>query len=100
MQKFVDSLMEAAAREKTDKEFTERVLAKYLKIDDKAVLDATYDFFALKMVPNVPHVTAEQFKDTAELLGKANPAILNLDLTTIVDDSLVQDAANRGLGAK
>jgi NitT/TauT family transport system substrate-binding protein len=100
MQKFVDSLMESIALEKSDKAQTERVMAKYLKIDDQTVLDATYDFFALKMVPDIPDVSAAQFKDAAESLSKTNAAIKNVDLNGIVDDSFVQDAAKRGLGAK
>lgn len=100
MQKFVDSLMQSLALEKADKAQTEQVMAKYLKIDDNAVLDATYDFFVQKMLPDVPDVTAAQFKDTADSLGKANAAIKSVDLNSVIDDSFVQDAAKRGLGAK
>jgi NitT/TauT family transport system substrate-binding protein len=100
VQKFVDSLMEAAAREKSDKVFAEQVMSKYLKLDDKAALDAAYDFFALKMLPDVPDVRADQFKDSVEQLGKTNSKILSIDLNSVVDDSFVQDAAKRGLGAK
>ncbi|HEX6511637.1 MAG TPA: ABC transporter substrate-binding protein, partial [Chloroflexota bacterium] len=100
MQKMVDSLMESTAREKSDRDLAEQVMGKYLKLEDKAALDATYDFFAQKMLPNVPDVTVGQFKDAAEQLGKANAAIKNVDLATIVDDSLVQDATKRGLGPK
>jgi NitT/TauT family transport system substrate-binding protein len=100
VQKFVDSLMEAAAREKSDKVFAEQVMSKYLKLEDKAALDAAYDFFALKMLPDVPDVRADQFKDSVEQLGKTNSKILSIDLNSVVDDSFVQDAAKRGLGAK
>jgi NitT/TauT family transport system substrate-binding protein len=98
VQKYVDSLLEAVKREKTDKAFTEQVMGKYLKLDDKPSLDAAYDFFAGKILPDEPHATAAQFKDTVESLGKTNPAIKAVDLSGVIDDSFVQDAVKRGVG--
>jgi ABC-type nitrate/sulfonate/bicarbonate transport system substrate-binding protein len=98
VQKFVDSLIEAIAREKADKAYAEQVMSKYLKLDDKPSLDAAYDFFALKILPSQPDVSAAQFSDTVENLGKANPAIKSVDLSKVIDDSFVQDAVKRGVG--
>ena len=98
VQKFVDSLVEAIAREKADKAYSEQVMSKYLKLDDKPSLDAAYDFFALKILPSQPDVTAAQFSDTVENLSKTNPAIKSVDLSKVVDDSFVQDAIKRGVG--
>ena len=75
-------------------------MSKYLKIDDKARLDATYEFFALRMLPDVPSVSADQFKDAVDSLGKTNQKIRGIDLKTVVDNSFVEDAAKRGLGGK
>ncbi len=100
VQKFVDSLMEATVRERSDKAFSEQVMSKYLKVDDRAQLDATYDFFAQKLRPDVPHVTADQFKDAFEQLSKTNDKIKTVDLAKVVDDAFVQDAEKRGLGVK
>ncbi|HEY8694227.1 MAG TPA: ABC transporter substrate-binding protein, partial [Chloroflexota bacterium] len=98
VQKFVDSLMEGIAREKADKPYAEQVMSKYLKLDDKVALDAAYDFFAGKILPTIPDVKAEQFKDAVDGLSKTNPAIKSIDLSTVIDDSFVQDAAKRGVG--
>lgn len=95
VQKFVDSLLQAVAREKSDRAFAEQVMSKYLKLDNKAALDATYEFFALKMLPDVPTVSAGQFKDAVDMLSKTSPAIRNVDLKGVVDDSFVEDAAKR-----
>ncbi|HLG74377.1 MAG TPA: ABC transporter substrate-binding protein [Chloroflexota bacterium] len=98
MQKVVDSLMESIARVKSDRAFTEQVYTKYLKLEDKAALDATYDFFAQKITPTVPNITAAQFQDTATQLSKTNAAIKNVDINSVVDNSFVEDAVKRGVG--
>jgi len=100
VQKFVDSLVEAIAREKADRAYAEQIMAKYLKLEDKAALAATYDFFALKILPTIPEVKAEQFKDAVDAIGKQNEKVRGLDLTTVIDNSFVEDAAKRGLAGK
>ena len=50
---------------------------------------------ALKMLPDVPSVSVAQFTDAVEMLGKTNPAIKNVDLNAVVDNSFVADAAKR-----
>jgi len=98
VQKYVDSLMEAIARVKSDRSYTEQIMGKYLKLDDKTSLDATYDFFALKMLPDVPDLTADQFHDAVETLSKSNAKVASVDLSSVIDDSFVQDAVKRGVG--
>jgi NitT/TauT family transport system substrate-binding protein len=100
VQKFVDSLVEAITREKADRAYAEQIMAKYLKLEDKAALAATYDFFALKILPTIPEVKAEQFKDAVDAIGKQNEKVRGLDLTTVIDNSFVEDAAKRGLAGK
>ncbi|HVA25309.1 MAG TPA: ABC transporter substrate-binding protein [Chloroflexota bacterium] len=98
VQKFVDSLIEAIAREKADKPYAEQVMSKYLKLTDKTALDAAYNFFSGKILPSQPDAKVEQFNDTVVSLGKTNPAIKSINLSTVVDDSFVQDAVKRGVG--
>src|SRR5581483_11169755 len=45
VQRLVDALVEATALAKRDRALTRRVLAEYLRVDDAAALDATYDLF-------------------------------------------------------
>jgi ABC-type nitrate/sulfonate/bicarbonate transport system substrate-binding protein len=96
VQKYVDSMVQAIAREKKDKAFTEQVLSKYLKIDDKRLLDAAYDYW-IPATPTLPFPKAEQFVDSVAIIAEKNPAAKNYDLNKLLDPSFVQSAADRGI---
>jgi NitT/TauT family transport system substrate-binding protein len=95
VQKFTDSLIEGIAREKKDKALAVQVMSKYLKLEDKTALDAAYDFYTGKILPDIPEVKPEQFKDAVDALGKSNEKIKAIDLNAITDNSFVADAAKR-----
>jgi ABC-type nitrate/sulfonate/bicarbonate transport system substrate-binding protein len=97
-QRYIDSLVMATARAKQDKPGTLQVLAKYLKTDDQRALSTTYDFFVGQVLTLYPIVAANQFADTVDQLSQTNPDVKNVDLTTLLDNSLVQDAMSRNVG--
>ena len=94
-QKLVDSLVQGLARAKTDRAFTQQVIRKYVKYDDQNGLDWTYDFFVNEVWPTYPHVAPDQLSDALTELGKSNPNLKNFDPSSMLDDSLVQDAEKR-----
>ncbi len=55
---FLKGLIEATALAKSDRAAVEKVIAKHLKLTDKALLDASYDRFA-DVWPNPPYITLE-----------------------------------------
>jgi NitT/TauT family transport system substrate-binding protein len=97
-QRYIDSLVEAAARSRQDKEAAIKVLQKYLNTDDRRALEATYDFFVGSVIPIYPTVNAAQFGDTVTQLAATNPRVKEFDLSTLLDDSLVQSAIERKVG--
>jgi NitT/TauT family transport system substrate-binding protein len=97
-QAYIDSLVEAAARARQDKELAITVLQKYLNTNDRRALETTYDFFVGSVIPRYPTVSAAQFADTVAQLGATNPQIREYDLARLLDDSLVQSAMDRQLG--
>ena len=68
VQHFMDSLIESIAQSKNDRTGSLQVLKAQLKLDDDAIVAATYDFFMGKVVPNVPTATAAQFGDVISIL--------------------------------
>jgi NitT/TauT family transport system substrate-binding protein len=98
VQRYVDSIIDAAARLKKDKPGGMAVLKKYFKSDDDAAMSASYDFFANEVLPVLPYPKPEQFKDGQEQLGAGNPKVLEVSLEKLLDPSFVQNAADRGLG--
>jgi ABC-type nitrate/sulfonate/bicarbonate transport system substrate-binding protein len=96
-QKITDSLVQATARIKQDKAFTQQVITKYLKYDDQKGIDTTYDYFANEVWPDYPHVAPEQLSDGLAELGRKNEKLKNFDPARMIDDSLVQDAEKRAV---
>jgi NitT/TauT family transport system substrate-binding protein len=72
-------------------------MRKVFRIDDPQTLDATYQYYVLTAMAQIPLPTVEQFKATADEVAKQNPNVKNLDVSKIIDASFVQSAVDRGL---
>jgi NitT/TauT family transport system substrate-binding protein len=96
MQRYVDSIVQAIARERQDQAFSIGVLKKYLKSDDDEAMAEQYRA-DLAIVPSLPYLVPEQFKDSVEQLAALDPRVRNVDVSKMVDNSFVQSAADRGL---
>ncbi|MFI5269475.1 MAG: ABC transporter substrate-binding protein [Chloroflexota bacterium] len=97
MQKYVDALVQATARVKRDKPFAISLMKKYLKSDDEAALNASYDFTSQEVLQPLPFPTVEQFNNVLSIISKRNDKLAGFDAGKIVDPSFVQSAAERGL---
>lgn len=97
-QRYIDSIVEAIAREKKDKAYTVQVLAKYTQSNDTAANQASYDLYAKEVVESYPHPRSEQFADAQAILGKSNQKVASVDLTKLYDASFVKSAASRKVG--
>jgi NitT/TauT family transport system substrate-binding protein len=94
VQRFIDALLEAIGREKTDKAYAQQELQKYLKVTDTKALDETYAYYANGVLPSVPLPRVNQFQASQESLAKTNAKVGQLDLSKLVDPRFVQSAAS------
>jgi ABC-type nitrate/sulfonate/bicarbonate transport system substrate-binding protein len=97
-QRYVDSLVEAIARNRSDKAFATQVIRKYLKIEDQRAAETTYDFFVGQVTPQYPVSRPEQFEDALAQLSAGNEKVRGFEVSRIFDTSLVQSAMDRKLG--
>jgi NitT/TauT family transport system substrate-binding protein len=97
VQKYVDSLVDSAARIRKDKAAAVNVLKKYFKSDDANAMSVAYDYYVGKVMPSLPFPKAEQLQDARDVLALKNPKVKDVDLSRIVEPSFVQSAADRGL---
>jgi NitT/TauT family transport system substrate-binding protein len=98
VQRYIDSIVQAIALSKKNKEQSIPVLQKYLKNDDARALGVTYDFFVGTVTPQYPVVRADLFGDAVEQLSATNDKVKNFDLNKILDNQYVQSAMDRKLG--
>src|SRR5216684_3606861 len=98
VQRYIDSIVQAIALSKKNKEQSIPVLQKYLKNDDPRALGVTYDFFVGTVTPQYPVVRADFFGDAIEQLSATNDKIKSFDLNKILDNQFVQSAMDRKVG--
>jgi NitT/TauT family transport system substrate-binding protein len=99
LQALVDAIVEASAIQRTDREASEAVLARWLQVDDPAALDEAWEFYAQKIVPTIPRVEPAQLESAKAVLAPDNPRVASYDPAQLIDNSLMDDAAARGIGA-
>ncbi len=97
VQRYVDSIVQAAVRIKRDKALAVRVLKQYFKSDDDHAMGVAADFYAKEVLPSLPYPELEQFAAAKAVLGGKSEKVRNFDVASILDRSFVQSAADRGL---
>jgi len=90
---FTKAMIEGVHRYKADKEFSLKVLAKYMKLQDREVLEENfreYDF------PTRPYPAKEFFELPIQEVGKKDPKILKENPERYTDMSLVKEIEASG----
>lgn len=88
VRRFLMGYAEGIHRYKTDGVFTKRVMAKYLRVQDQAVLDETYKLFAPK-IPRIPYPTLAGFRLALESLSD-EPRARSAKAEEFYDDSILR----------
>ena len=102
VQAYVDATVIARARMAKDKDGAIAVLQKYFKITETESPTHAYNFFiggASPVTPVYPAPVLEQFKDAVTILGVDNDKIKGVDISKMIDTSLVKSAQDRKLGS-
>jgi NitT/TauT family transport system substrate-binding protein len=97
IQRFMDSLIESIARSKNDRAGSLPVLKAQLRLEDDAIVAATYDFFMGEVVPNVPTPTAAQFANAIAVLSQQNDKLNGFDVARFIDTSYLDNSLKRDL---
>jgi NitT/TauT family transport system substrate-binding protein len=97
VQRFVDGVVEALAREKQDRPNSVKLLEKYLQTQDEAGMNAAFDYYMQNVLPALPFPKIEQFGDAQRTTAAVNPKAGDVRIESFLDPSFVQSAADRGL---
>jgi NitT/TauT family transport system substrate-binding protein len=95
VQNFVDAIVEALHREKSDRAYAEEEISKQFGVKDKAELDFTYDFYINEILAPEPMPEAAQIKGDIDALVASNPKVKNLDISSMFDQSFVKNAVQQ-----
>lgn len=92
---YLKAVIEGIHRYKTDKEFALKVLSKYTKIEDKEVLEDTYNYFS-KLFQPVPYVKAEAVKTVLDEYAQKEPRAKSAKPEEFFDNHYLKDIEDSG----
>src|SRR6266581_4860500 len=92
---FVQAYAEGLHRFVTDRDFSVRVMKKYLRVDEKEMLDDAYTFYS-KRVQKIPYPTLKGIKFILDSMAETQPRARNVAPESFVDLSLLQEIDQSG----
>jgi NitT/TauT family transport system substrate-binding protein len=92
---FLQAYAEGLHRFMTDREYSVRVLKKYLRVDDKEILDDAYSFYTQRL-QKIPLPTLKGIKFILDEMAEKNPRAKNVAPESFVDISLLQEIDQSG----
>ncbi len=93
---FMRAYVEGIHYAKTHRKETLEVLAKYLRTDDKEVLDDTYESIVQTLVPEKPYPTQKGVQIILRELGAKDPAARSAQPEQFVDISILKELDSSG----
>jgi NitT/TauT family transport system substrate-binding protein len=92
---FLQAYAEGLHRFMTDRDYSVKVLKKYLRVDDKEILDDAYTFYAQRL-QKIPTPTIKGIKFILDEMAERNPRAKNVAPESFVDLSLLQELEQSG----
>jgi NitT/TauT family transport system substrate-binding protein len=90
------SLVEGIHFYKTRKKDSMAIIAKYMRTNDMEAVEATWDYFANKIVPRKPYPTAQGIKALLDLAAKDRPDAAKVAPERIMNISLLKELDESG----
>ena len=81
---------------KTRKKESMAIIAKYMRTNDTEAVEATWDYFANKIVPRKPYPTAQGIKALLDLAAKERPEAAKVAPERIMNASLLKELDDSG----
>jgi len=94
------SIVEAIHKIKTDKPFTQKILAKYTKIEDPEVVEEAYRIFALNYLPEIPYPSEAAVRQRLADFAPNDEKARSANAKDFVDLRWVQELERSGFIAK
>jgi ABC-type nitrate/sulfonate/bicarbonate transport system substrate-binding protein len=95
VKRFVKAYAEAVHVIKTDRERTLNVFAKRMRLDDRQILNETYNYFAPRF-SFPPRVNMQGIKDTLDFYAETSPEMKGRKPEEFVDPSLLDELEKEG----
>jgi NitT/TauT family transport system substrate-binding protein len=94
--KFMRAFVEGIHYYKTRRKESMDIIARYMRTDDMEAVGATYDYFALKIVPKKPYPSIKGIKALLDLAAKDRPEAGKVSPERFVDSTLLKELDSSG----
>jgi len=96
---FLRSWVEGIKAFKTDKDLSVKVLAKYLKVQDREILEKSYEIYR-PVYKSVPYGDRRAVKFALDQMGKEVPEAAKLNADDFIDNSILSELEKSGFIAQ
>jgi NitT/TauT family transport system substrate-binding protein len=95
VRRFTRALVEGIFVYKTQREFSKRVIAKYMRVNDPDAVEDSYQFFS-PVVPSKPYPPLDGIKEVLLELGEKDPKARSAKPDDFADSSFVRELDENG----
>jgi ABC-type nitrate/sulfonate/bicarbonate transport system substrate-binding protein len=80
----------------THRDFTIKVLSKFMRTDDKDILNASYDYFVGRVIPRTPYVSEKGLQAVLDFIRQRNPQMPNVKVQDFMDNRFIKELDDSG----
>jgi NitT/TauT family transport system substrate-binding protein len=80
----------------THRDFTIKVLSKFMRTDDKDILNASYDYFVGRVIPRTPYVSEKGLQAVLDFIRQRNPQAPNVKVQDFMDNRFIKELDDSG----
>jgi NitT/TauT family transport system substrate-binding protein len=96
VRRFTKGFVAAIRYAQTHRDFTLKVLSKYMRTDDKDVLSASYDYFVGRVIPRIPYVSERGLQAVLDITRSRNPQSPNVKVQEFMDNRFIKELEDSG----
>jgi len=94
--RFTKGFVAAIHYARTHREFTLKVLTKYMRTDDADVLSASYDYYVGRVIPSVPSVSERGLQAVIDFIRQRNPQVPAVKAQDFMDNRFIKELEDSG----
>ena len=94
--RFTKAFVAATQYAQTHREFTLKVLSKYMRTTDGDILNASYDYYVGRIIPRVPYVSERGLQGVIDYIRQRNPQTPNVKAADFMDNRFIKELDESG----
>ena len=94
--KFVKGFLAAIQYAQAHREFTLKVLGKYMRTSDQEVLNASYDHYVGRIIPRTPYVSEKGLQAVIDYVRQRNPQTAAAKAQDFMDNRFIRELDESG----